>query len=343
MHNLKLFFSKNQSLNSYLKYSMLDLGVRQKRTLALSLVIAATLYLSVVFLIGYESILAAMTRLGWHGWLLILACSFSNYVLRFVRWLMYLKRFGYQIPHSLHFHYYMSGFALTTTPAKAGETIRSLYLKAHGVDFHHSLAMFFTERFLDVIVITLLAGLSVLSFAEYGQFIFGTAIVLLLFLPLLRSGIMVHNLQQLTVMIRFNRLRRLVLYLSSLLDAARNLLEWRMLYSGMLIGLLAWSIQGIAFYFILTVMQTGIPWHIAMSIYAISLLAGALSFIPGGIGTTEAVMGVLLLNSGTDTVTAVAVPLISRLATLWFAVCLGLLSSLYLGTGHPTSRQTSST
>jgi uncharacterized protein (TIRG00374 family) len=318
---------------------MLDFGHHQKRALALSLVMAAALYLAVIFFTGYERILAAMARLGWHGWVFILACSYSNYVLRFVRWLMYLKRFGYQVPHSLHFHYYMSGFALTTTPAKAGETIRSLYLKAHGVNFHQSLAMFFTERLLDVIVITLLAALSVLSFTEYGQFIFTAAIVLLLFLPFLRSGVVVHNLQHLTVIIRFHRLRRLVLHLSSLLDAARNLLEWRMLYSGMLIGLVAWGIQGFAFYFILTIMQADIPWHIAISIYAISLLAGALSFVPGGIGTTEAVMGVLLLNSGADTVIAVAVPLISRLATLWFAVCLGLLSSLYLSTRRATSQQ----
>ena len=42
-------------------------------------------------------------------------------------------------------------------------------------------------------------------------------------------------------------------------------------------------------------------------------------------------MGLLLLNNGADPVIAVAVPLISRLSTLWFAVGLGLLSSLYLG------------
>lgn len=322
---------------------MLNLSHRQKRTLALSLVMAATLYLTFIFLIGYRNILETITHLGWHGWILILACSLTNYLLRFVRWLMYLKRFEYEIPHFLHFHYYMSGFALTTTPGKAGETIRSLYLKTHGVNFSHSLAMFFTERFLDVVVITLLATLAFLSFTEHGGFILSAAIVLILFLPLLRSGLVVHSLQRLTVVIRYHRLRLLVLHLSSLLDSARILLEWRMLYSGMLIGLLAWGIQGFAFYYILMMMQTGVPWHIAMSIYAISLLAGALSFVPGGIGTTEAVMGLLLLNNGADPVIAVAVPLISRLSTLWFAVGLGLLSSLYLGIRADTTTAGNST
>ncbi len=322
---------------------MLNLSHRQKRTLALSLVITATLYLGFIFLIGYQDILEAATRLGWYGWLLILACSLANYLLRFVRWLIYLKRFGYEIPHLVHIHYYMSGFALTTTPGKAGETIRSVYLKTHGVRYSHSLAMFFTERFLDVVVICLLATLAILSFTEYGRYILFAAIILVLFLPLLRSGFVVHYLQRLTVVIRYHRPRLLILHLSSLLDSARTLLEWRMLYSGLLIGLLAWAIQGFAFYYILIAMQTGIPWHIAMSIYAISLLAGALSFVPGGIGTTEAVMGLLLLNSGVDPVIAVAVPLISRISTLWFAVGLGLLSSLYLGVRKDSTAASQST
>ena len=40
--------------------------------------------------------------------------------------------------------------------------------------------------------------------------------------------------------------------------------------------------------------------------WIVSVLAGALSFIPGGLGSTEAVMGVLLLLVGVDTATAVA-------------------------------------
>ncbi len=102
------------------------------------------------------------------------------------------------------------------------------------------------------------------------------------------------------------------------------------------------AVQGLAFYFILVTLDIDIPLYTAMSIYAISLLAGALSFVPGGIGTTEAVMGLLLLGSGTDTVSAVAVPLISRLSTLWFAVILGLLSSLYLGSGKTETTSTTS-
>ena len=54
-------------------------------------------------------------------------------------------------------------------------------------------------------------------------------------------------------------------------------------------------------------------------------------------------MGLLLLNNGVEPGVAVAVPIISRLSTLWFAVCLGLLSSLYLGIRQKASREDSLT
>ena len=317
---------------------MLNLIHRQKRALALSLVMAATLYLVFILLTGYEAIFAAVSRLGWSGWLLLLSCSLSNYLLRFVRWQFYLQTLEYRLPVSLSFFYYMSGFALTTTPGKAGETIRSVYLNSHGVSYADSLAMFFTERFLDVVVVTLLAALSVLSINEYGRFILTAASVLLLFLPLLRSRYLVTWLRHLAMHIRYARLQQLLIQLSKLLDSARTLLQWRRLYGGLGIGLLAWAVQGLAFYYLLNSLQTELPLYLAMAIYAISLLAGALSFVPGGIGTTEAVMALLLLNNGCDTVTAVAVPLISRLSTLWFAVALGLLASLYLGARKQADR-----
>ena len=313
---------------------MLKLSSKQKRGLALSLVMAAAFYISFIVWTGYEEIARATARLGWTGWLLLLGCSLANYLLRFVRWAFYLKALDYHLPLRQNFLYYMSGFALTTTPGKAGETIRSVYLKSHGVRYSHSLAMFFTERFLDVVAVTLLAALSVLAFENYGRFVVTAAVALLLVLPLLRSPYLVSGLRGLAPRFPYARIRRLALHLAHLLETARTLLLWRLLYTGLALGLLAWTIQGLAFHYILTTLQVDASLYSAMSIYAISLLAGALSFVPGGIGTTEAVMGLLLLNSGADMVTAVAIPLISRLSTLWFAVVLGLLSSLLIGLGE---------
>ncbi len=59
-------------------------------------------------------------------------------------------------------------------------------------------------------------------------------------------------------------------------------------------------------------------------IYAISMLACARSFLPGGLGSTEIAMGGLLVLIGTEPTAAMGSTIVCRVATLWFAVVLGL-------------------
>ncbi len=308
----------------------MPLAARHKRALAWMLGLAAALYLGFALLTGPERLAEAAARLGW-GWLLLVAASSLNYLLRFARWTLYLQRLGHRVPPWPSLGYYLSGFALTATPGKAGETIRSAWLRAHGVPWPQSLAMFFTERLLDVVVVTGLAALALLRFEGYGPFVLGALAALVLALPLLRSPWMVAFAEAAAVRIGPARLRRGVLHLAGLLDTARDLLAWRPLYAGLALGILAWLAQGLAFIYLLSVLDVSIHPATALAIYAVSLLAGALSFVPGGIGTTEAVMGLLLLQIGADPAQAVAAPVINRLTTLWYAVAVGLLASLLLG------------
>lgn len=76
-----------------------------------------------------------------------------------------------------------------------------------------------------------------------------------------------------------------------------------------------------------------------IGIYAIAVLAGVLSFLPGGLGSTEAVMGVLLVAFGADGSAAVAITLLCRVATLWFAVALGGVAVGVLSIGVPQSNK----
>jgi len=68
----------------------------------------------------------------------------------------------------------------------------------------------------------------------------------------------------------------------------------------------------------------------AVGIYAVAVLVGALSFLPGGLGSTEAVMTTLLVAHGTSFGDAVFVTLACRIVTLWLAVVLGWVAVLSL-------------
>lgn len=300
---------------------------RQKHLLALSLILAAGFYLAVVLWAGYDDILLTMQKLSLSDWCLLLLCSMSNYSLRFLRWHLYANTLGHVLNRGRHYLYYLAGFALTTTPAKAGELLRSVYLKQHGLPYHKSIAMFVTERFLDVLIIACLATLTVFQFGEYGDFVIAATLCIIGLLLLIKSPLFKIMLTFTHHRLEFKHLHIFIGHLLGLLQTAQQLLTVKILSMSLLLGIIAWAVQGLAFYYILEQLGFEILLVAAMGIYAISLLAGAASFIPGGVGGTELVMGLLLAASGADTSIAVTAPLISRLSTLWFAVAVGFIAN----------------
>ncbi len=303
------------------------LSAKQRKTIVASLVLAAGAYLIVIFMAGFEQISTAFVKFGLTNWSIVLIASCMNYLLRFFRWQLYIKKSNNVIPVTQHLLYYLAGFALTTTPGKAGETIRSLLLRPHGIPYPFSLAAFFTERFLDVIVIAMLASLTVFAFAEYKAFVLISCLAIISLLPLVRSQVFIKILKQIDQRLSAKKLKTIISHLIDTVNSMHLFLSWRLIGSGLSIGFASWLIQGFAFYLIVTELGFELSLPAALGIYSISLLAGAISFIPGGVGSTELVMGLLLAALGADTSIVVSAPIISRLGTLWFAVLVGLLAT----------------
>ena len=170
-------------------------SLRHRRAIILSLSLAALLYLTAVLVTGTTETWQVFSRLGIGGWLLLLGCSFCSYLLRFVRWQYYLRRSGWRLPPRLHLAYYLAGFALTTTPGKAGETIRSVLLRPHGIPYSTSLACFFSERLLDVVVVALLAMLSTVAVHQQHGFIIVVFVVTLVVIPFVHSPLLLKLLE----------------------------------------------------------------------------------------------------------------------------------------------------
>ena len=96
---------------------------------------------------------------------------------------------------------------------------------------------------------------------------------------------------------------------------------------GLALGLLAWGAEGVGLW-VLGALAPGATMTVgaAVGIYAVAIVVGAISFLPGGLGTTEAVMVALLLRQGCTMPEALLLTLACRLLTLWFAVVLGWLA-----------------
>jgi uncharacterized protein (TIRG00374 family) len=289
-------------------------------------VLGVLIYVGIALTVDSRRVVAALARLGLGGIAAVLGLSVANYLLRFLRWQLYISRFGHRLPAPRHLLIYLSGFAFTLSPGKAGEAIRSMYLHDHGVSYAESLASFFVERMLDVLAMVILAVLIVAAHPEYRSLIAGALIAVVLILVIVsRPGLPVWLDAYST---RLGSTAKVAKGLANLLRSSTRLVQLWPLVWGIAIGVLAWATLGLGFYLICQGLHAGISPLSAIGIYATAVLvANAAIFLPGGIGGMEIVMVALLRASGVSLQSAVLAALLCSLATLWLAVLIGIVAA----------------
>ncbi len=302
---------------------------RRLHQVALVGVLAVIGYLGLAVLSDASAIRDGLQRLGPWQWLSLLGLSLINYALRFLRWRYYLQALGARVPFRRDLLIYVAGFAFTVTPGKTGEAVRSVYLKTAGVPWSPGLAALAVERVLDLTAVVMLAALALRIFADHAMpavlLVVAVAAGLLL---VTRPGVARWLLAWLPERGRWARLKDGGM---AVLEQTRVLLAPKRLLGGLALGVVAWGAEAWGFFLLLGWLGVDAGLLQAMGIYAIGMLAGALSFLPGGLGGAEAAMVALLVASGTVLGTAVLATLICRAVTLWFAVLLGIGAVLLLG------------
>ncbi len=278
--------------------------------------------IALLFTLNADTALKSVKQIPLTLYLWLLFLSIVSYLFRFSRWYYFLHPLEPSITIREHLLIYFSGFALTTTPGKAGETIRSLFLSPIGIKYHQSLAAFFSERLLDVVaVLTLSIFLFEWAFPSYQQWVLFSAVFIMIMFLLIRSKLIPFLIE------RFLKHKSKIL-LIAFQNQVSKFLSNRSLLIALSLSLIAWTAQGYGLYLIVDAMGFEVSPLLVIGIYNISILAGAISFIPGGIGATEAAISVLLISVGMDVSLAVIASIVCRGMTLWVAIAIGLVSIL---------------
>ena len=307
--------------------NVVSMGSQRNRVLVVLAGLGMAAYVALAVITDYAAIERAVIQLGFGGIALILALSMLNYLLRFARWHFYLRDQGYRLPWLRHCLVYLGGFLFTVSPAKAGEAVRSLYLREQGVRYADSFAALFVERLLDVLSYALLASLIAFQHQQYRVFLFSILALGLMLLVLSGHPALPTGIERFAQK-RGARTASALSLLANLLRSSKQMLRPALLLAGLAIGLLAWGAEGIGFHLICAGLDLDVPPLTATSVYAIAGLAGAATFfMPGGIGGMEVVMTALLTAMGAPLALAVVATLLCRLATLWFAVLVGLIAT----------------
>jgi uncharacterized membrane protein YbhN (UPF0104 family) len=278
----------------------------------------------------------------------ILFLAPANYAFRYWKWTILLRRAGLALPPRLSLIVFLAGLSMTVTPAKAGELIKAHYLKETlDVPYAVSTPVIVAERVLDSVAVLVLAlagavalaggagdapsgsgappgtpgasaiagfGLEVVAVAAAGL------LLVVVFLRSSRGPVVLAGLAR--------RLPAVGPAPAAFIEAfgaqSRRLLDPWTFTSCTLIGVVSWALEGLVVYLTLA----GLGWAsspiLGIFIVALASLAGAVSMLPGGAGAAEATILGLLSLYGYPRAIAGATTIVTRAATLWLGVAIGV-------------------
>jgi uncharacterized protein (TIRG00374 family) len=275
--------------------------------------------------------LAPLAR-SWDLVALAALASLMNYAFRIIRWQRYLARFGRSLPLGFTALTYVAGFAFTVSPGKVGEMARARYYSRLGISLADVAGAFFVERLMDVMAMLVLAALLVAAAPRYHVAMWsagGVVVAVLVTLALLPWSSIAGKLESQAHLPQ--AVRHVGVGVAQALGAARSLLSPGALLFGFLMGLAAWGFEGLGLYMLGSLFPAvHLGAATGVGIYAVAVLVGAISFLPGGLGSTEAVMTALLTAQGFALGDALLVTIVCRVVTLWLAVLIGWLAIFVL-------------
>jgi uncharacterized membrane protein YbhN (UPF0104 family) len=291
----------------------------------MSALLAAAFYLCMAAGFGLAEVGQAVARIGPGVFAGALALSLVNYALRMWRWRDFLGHMGHRITAVPLMQIYLAGFALTATPAKAGEMLRFVLLAPYRVPLRDAFAAFVGERAADLLAITLIAMVGVAAFPGWTWLVgVSLAVLGLLVVGVYARGVRSALCAPLVLMGRHGR--RATDALESVVPRLRRCCTAGRAPGVIALSVAAWAAEAYALHWMVNALgYEQISWQQSLSVYAAAMIAGALSFLPGGIGGTEATMLALLALLGVNTADATALTVLIRVATLWFAVLIGVV------------------
>ncbi|MCP4571273.1 MAG: flippase-like domain-containing protein [bacterium] len=293
--------------------------------------VAAIVYVGAGLAIGWEEFAGAVSTAGAGPFALAAGLSLVNYGLRFLRWHDFLGTLGCRPPLASSARIYFATYVMVITPGKVGEVFKAGMLRdLHQIPLSRGLPAVFAERIYDFLAVLGLVALGMLFWdapfrgAPWGLAAGAGFVALLL---VVRSSWVRRRLVE--KMARSKHLAGHTVGMDDALLATQQLLSPVRGSAQLLLSIAAWFCECAGMWVVCRALAPGVDLGGAVFIYGAATLIGSLSFLPGGLGGTEAVIVALLRSVGVGVAAGGAVAFIVRLATLWLAVVLGVIVFLF--------------
>lgn len=278
----------------------------------------------ILYFSGIKQVIHTILNSNLNFILLALASFSISIFLKSLRWRLFLKSIGAKIPFSHVFYSFNAAMFLgNLVPFKALEPIRGYFLKVKfNCSFSKTIPLVLTERVLDIFVYILfsLIMIQVVKNLLPGYLALFSLVGMLIFFSISIGILLILNSKKLTL--KFFRLISILPIIGrfgkKIEKMAKNfsigfnqLKKSKVLIPVLVLTFMVWIVEGTTFLLSAKAVGIELPFPL-FAIPLLSTLLGVLTFTPGGLGSIEAIMILILTSLGFAVPQATSAVLIYR-------------------------------
>lgn len=262
---------------------------------------------------------------------LILSLVTLSWVPLFIKWHILLKNCEINLPIKQSILVFLSGPAFEITPGQVGALMKSQILKnSSNIPRTKTVPIVMIEKVYELIgaIIASVLGIIILELNSYLIIIAILVLIIIFFFIYYKPASKLF----------FNKISKTKFfskYIENLSEFEKNVQKStnvKVASISILLGVSYWFIMACAAYVILLSFDILLLDYLEiLSIYTTSILLGAISFIPAGIGITEGTITGLFTVYGLDLSTALILSVMIRILTLWYSVTVGFIAAKFSG------------
>lgn len=292
----------------------------------------AVVFLGLSIYANMSELLIAFSQYNWMMFPLVILLSFLNYITRFFKWEYYLGVLKIQVERKMSFLIFLSSFIMSVTPGKVGEVFKSYLLKEYnGTSISRSGPIVVAERISDFISLVLLSMIGALMYGYGTELIIGIGLFFVFIVIIISSKRLSYFI--IGIFEKFKFFERFSHKIHTAYDSIYQMVQFKQLIITVFLSIFAWFFECMGFYLVLNGFGienfVNVSIFVATFIYGFATIAGAVTMLPGGLGATDAsITGLLVLLQIPKNI-SVASTLLIRVATLWFAVIVGIVAVIF--------------
>ena len=262
---------------------------------------------------------------------IILLLAPLSWIIVFFRWHFLLKNSNIIIPKKENFKIYMAGFAMSVTPGKVGELIKSQFLKSkYGVSRKNTLPIIISEYFYHMVGVLVVSIIGVYYFEFSLYIIILTSALIITTLTIISSETFFKKFVNLIS--KRNFLKKYVSPISDSHIIFKKSTRGKIFIISSGLSIAFWLTEVLIVYFVfLSFNILNFEFFKIAAIYTTSLILGMLSFLPMGVGVVEGSLAGFLNYEGIDISIALTLVILIRIFTRWYGVIVGLIFMKLIG------------